>query len=390
MNIEEISAKRILTELYGLRDSEFYQGEYEEPHRHFHTWDHIENIFSLIDKHDGLKEFEKAILYVVAFFHDIVYYPSQDKLSMEHHSANRFVEYVNLIHDDPLQRFRYLYEFLLMEYSVKNGKRVKKEIIRDHVYTLIEETEIGWRFSGKDSYLTQEFQKMDHNGLLNGSLADIIEAEKRIYKEYQVFPYKDYIKGKNQFFEMLGNYSIYKGKNKKLSEYKSFVENRRLNVGVYAGTFNPFHIGHANILRKASLIFDKVIVALGSNPEKNMETMKLDVAIRVPHHEIIQYDCLTTDLLDQIAKDKYVESVSLIRGLRNGDDFSYEINMLRFMQDMNPNINVVYLISDKKYDHISSSAIRALKQSGYEEYKKYLDKLNIQNANRFNYRLEFK
>ena len=70
---------------------------------------------------------------------------------------------------------------------------------------------------------------------------------------------------------------------------------------------------------------------------------------------------MTPDLLKKLSVDS---NVTLIRGLRNGKDLDYEVNQLRFMEEMYPSINVCFLQCERQYDHISSSAIRKISAMG--------------------------
>ena len=73
----------------------------------------------------------------------------------------------------------------------------------------------------------------------------------------------------------------------------------KLKIGFYAGSFNPFHIGHYNILSKAEEIFDKVIIGVGVNYEKR-KNKKHDLPDIIKDREIIEYDGLITDVLKNI------------------------------------------------------------------------------------------
>jgi pantetheine-phosphate adenylyltransferase len=139
-----------------------------------------------------------------------------------------------------------------------------------------------------------------------------------------------------------------------------------MKVGVYAGSFNQFHRGHYDILVKAEKIFDKVIVARGYNPEKTNELLPLPNAIM--DRTVVNYDGLLTDYLISLP----YENVTLIRGLRNSDDLQYEMNQYRYLQDLMPEIQMVCIFCDKKYDYISSSGIRTLSKYGSDKVKDYL------------------
>ena len=87
-------------------------------------------------------------------------------------------------------------------------------------------------------------------------------------------------------------------------------------------------------------------------------------------HQVDEYNGLITDYIDYVENDNV--SATLIRGIRNGIDLDYESNQLSFINDIRPNTKVLYIPCDKKYEHISSSAIRNLMIFNSELTKKYL------------------
>ena len=138
-------------------------------------------------------------------------------------------------------------------------------------------------------------------------------------------------------------------------------------IGLYAGSFNPFHKGHYNILLKAELIFDEVIIGVGQNPEKEANEFKVPDELKFRGTRVIYYTKLLTDLIE-LLEDKGIGDgpcdVTLIRGLRNSTDLQYELTQYRFLQDLKPDIKVVSIFCDKEYEHISSSGIRMLQKYG--------------------------
>jgi len=129
-------------------------------------------------------------------------------------------------------------------------------------------------------------------------------------------------------------------------------------IGLYAGSFNPYHRGHENIRLKATKIFDEVIMGFGKNPEKNSNYGFPPANIG----EVIFYDGLLTSVIDKLEQEG--NNVTLIRGLRNSTDLQYELTQYRFLQELKPDIKVVSIFCDKEYEHISSSAIRMLEKYG--------------------------
>jgi len=149
-------------------------------------------------------------------------------------------------------------------------------------------------------------------------------------------------------------------------------------LAIYPGSFNKFHIGHLNILRKSEKIFGKgnVVIYIGINPgkidkeslnDKEVYAKSLSQEINVP---VEVYTTFLHELIDKKESEGY--NVILIRGLRNGDDLSYEDNQLKFIKDFKKDVNVVFIRCDEEFEHISSSAIRSLESFRTGSGQKYL------------------
>jgi pantetheine-phosphate adenylyltransferase len=288
--------------------------KYLEKHRFFHTIKHIEDIFNLIQNEKNLTRDEKEILEIVAVFHDISYDPKC--INNEENSINIFKKVC----------------------PVSNGY---SDIIKE----IILSTKTGESLSN----LGKIFNMFDRN-ILTKNFEELLLYEKQIMKEYQYLDYSIY---KQRRLEFLNAPLIY---NSNLEQLINYIKCYKLKIGIYAGSFNPFHLGHYDILQKAEKIFDKVIIAKGINPEKENDDYKIDL----PFHQIETF----TGLLTEYAKSKSnVADYYIIKGLRNGYDLDYEFNQLRWMENLTKeNINIVYIPCSNKYGHISSSGIRGLKK----------------------------
>jgi phosphopantetheine adenylyltransferase len=110
---------------------------------------------------------------------------------------------------------------------------------------------------------------------------------------------------------------------------------KKIRKAIYPGSFNPWHAGHQDILDKAKKVFDQV--------------------------DIVTYGKDFTCLLSLYLKDK--DYCAIVRGLRSGYDLQYEQNQQYWYEDLGITIPVVYFITDRKLGHISSSAIRAIKDA---------------------------
>jgi pantetheine-phosphate adenylyltransferase len=149
----------------------------------------------------------------------------------------------------------------------------------------------------------------------------------------------------------------------------------RKKIGVYAGSFKPFTVGHADILRQALQTFDEVVVAIGKNPEK-VDTGEFPFPTNNPvlgRAHVATYNGLLSDFLNELDNQSDGDDdFYLVRGLRNGADLQYEQNQIQFLKEMYAGLRVVFFICDKKFEHVSSTAVRALKKVSEEEYLKYV------------------
>lgn len=155
--------------------------------------------------------------------------------------------------------------------------------------------------------------------------------------------------------------------------------NDKPTLGIYAGSFDPFHVGHLDIVKQAVNIFQTVVVAKGVNsskliPGKVIERYPLPTTFLTSfrHDADIKtetYDTLLIEYIKLLEKDY---NVTLVRGLRNGADLEYEQNLVAFLRGMHPQIKIVAFYCDPVYRHISSSALRDIRHFSETEYKKYV------------------
>jgi len=140
-------------------------------------------------------------------------------------------------------------------------------------------------------------------------------------------------------------------------------------VGIFPGSFNPFHKGHLDILMQAIEQFDKVIIAVGTNPDKKkgsinrVETIKLQLKDFYNLEGRVKVEEFSGFLVDYVHKKELVPhftSVSIIRGLRNASDLEFETTQARVIQDQKPDVKTVFFLTNRGFEHVSSSMIRAL------------------------------
>ena len=136
-------------------------------------------------------------------------------------------------------------------------------------------------------------------------------------------------------------------------------------VAVYPGTFDPFHNGHLEIIRRALGTFDRLIVALGLNPEKDtIFTLeeRLDMIQRsVDGDPRIQCDAFE-GLLVRYAERKH--ATAIVRGLRAVSDFEYEFQLALMNRKLSRNIETFFLMTAHRYLYVSSRIIKATVVAG--------------------------
>ncbi len=293
---------------------------YNEHHRYYHTIDHIHYLLDFFEKKNLLNDDE---LFLTAVFHDAVYDPK---------SATNEEDSAILFKTEAAKS-------KLSEASVKN----------------IEQMILDTKHHKTSNDKSKLFIDADLN-VFNEDDSVLFEYEKQIFKEFQYVDYKEY---KEKRIGVLEHFNV----NGKLNSLISFVKNVQPKIAVFPGSFNPFHKGHYNVLKKAERIFDKVIIAFGKNPDKTVRTW--DIPKTIQNRQLTEYEGLLTDFVETFDYD-----IVVIRGLRNSTDFQYEQNQYRYIQELKPNIKIVSVFCDKEFEHISSSGIRTLEK--FNKHENYL------------------
>ncbi len=136
-------------------------------------------------------------------------------------------------------------------------------------------------------------------------------------------------------------------------------------IAVFPGSFSPFSLGHKAVVDSALPLFDKVIIAVGNNPEKNQyfsikKRLKWinDVYKNMPNISVERYEGLTVDFC------KTVNANFIIRGLRDSHDFKFEKNIAQMNKKLNAEIETIFIITPPDLSHISSTILRDIIKNG--------------------------
>jgi pantetheine-phosphate adenylyltransferase len=137
-------------------------------------------------------------------------------------------------------------------------------------------------------------------------------------------------------------------------------------VAIFPGTFDPYTMGHHDIVMRSLKIFDEVIIGIGYNSTKKTRYFEIDmmvekiksIYVHLSSVKVIVYNELTSTLA------KKHSAQFLIRGLRNTTDFEYENTISQMNRYLNEELETVFLITSPEYASISSTIIREVHRYG--------------------------
>ena len=140
-----------------------------------------------------------------------------------------------------------------------------------------------------------------------------------------------------------------------------------MKTAVYPGSFDPITLGHLNIIKRAAVCFDKLIVCVMVNSEKvnrGLFTAEERVALirrvvaKLPNVEV---DSSST-LIAEYARQK--KACTLVKGLRAVSDYENELQMALINRKLNPRLETMFLPSSTKYTYVSSSMVKEMARYG--------------------------
>jgi len=136
-------------------------------------------------------------------------------------------------------------------------------------------------------------------------------------------------------------------------------------IAVYPGTFDPLTSGHEDLVRRASKLFQRIIIGVAeSRSKKPLFTLaeRVEIAREVlmgyPNVEIYGFDCLLMDFMRQH------EASVIIRGLRAVSDFEYEFQMAGMNRNLYPDVETVFLTPSDQYMFVSATMVREIATLG--------------------------
>jgi len=136
-------------------------------------------------------------------------------------------------------------------------------------------------------------------------------------------------------------------------------------TAVYSGTFDPLTLGHEDVVRRAALMFDQVILAVATAHHKNtlftleqrLEQARAALA-DCPNVRVLPFEGLIVDFVRQQGAQV------IVRGLRSLTDYDYETQMAGMNRHLAPQVDTVFLHTSAQVQHISSTLVREIAKLG--------------------------
>lgn len=140
-----------------------------------------------------------------------------------------------------------------------------------------------------------------------------------------------------------------------------------MTIAVYPGSFDPVTLGHLDIIVRGSKIFDKVVVAILQNPNKNplfSVEERADFIIKATEDlgnvEVDSFHGLLADYM------KSINARVIIKGLRAVSDFEYELQMASINKKLAPEVETFLMMTNNRHSFLSSSVVKEVAKYGGE------------------------
>ena len=136
-------------------------------------------------------------------------------------------------------------------------------------------------------------------------------------------------------------------------------------VAVFPGSFDPFTIGHENIVHRAFDLFDKIIIAIGIHSTKQ-PLLKIEARVEMVSQVFRSFDHVSVDSYEGLTVDycRKVQATHILRGIRTSADFEYERAIAQINKKMLPTVESIFLLTSPEHTPINSTIIRDIIRNG--------------------------
>ena len=135
-----------------------------------------------------------------------------------------------------------------------------------------------------------------------------------------------------------------------------------MSIAICPGSFDPITLGHLNIIRRTSRIFDEVVVCIMHNAAKHSPWFSVEERLEMVKTATSRYPNVRVDAQEILLAEyaRQFDHPVVVKGLRAASDFEYEFQMNLINKNINPNLETMFLTADGKYTFLSSSVVREM------------------------------
>ena len=139
-----------------------------------------------------------------------------------------------------------------------------------------------------------------------------------------------------------------------------------MKTAIFPGSFDPFTKGHYDIVLRGLEIFDRIIIAIGHNSQKNKRYFELDWMVDKINEAFANESRVEIEVYDELTASfaKKHDAQFLLRGLRNTTDFEYENSISQINKYLKEDLETIFLITSPELAPISSTIIREVHRYG--------------------------
>ncbi len=303
---------------YDTREKKAIEKMKSENWRHYHSFSHhIEPMIKKVMSDTTLSDTDRTILKLAAIYHDVVY----DPLAKDNEELSN--------------------QYFINDYSPYDD---------DYVCRKVSEIILATKTHKSTDPLVRKFLKLDLSNY-EGDFSNVIKNQMLIRKEYQVYELNEFKAGSTAVLTSFLTSDLLTDKAKdNLRNLIEFLKSWIPKIYLFAGSFNPMHVGHMDIIKKAEQLADEVIIVFAKNFSKNRGEVVIPECLK--YHRCIKFEGPINDLI--ISHDY---PITMVRGLRNTSDFQAEMNYQTWLKKINPNLNIVNLFASPELIHVSSTAV---------------------------------
>ncbi len=136
-------------------------------------------------------------------------------------------------------------------------------------------------------------------------------------------------------------------------------------IAVFPGSFDPVTLGHIDIIERALPLFDKIIIAIGKNSQKQ-GYFTLEQRLNWIQELYVHEQKITVDFYEGLTVNYCVEKNAgfIIRGLRSAADYEYEKVIAQTNKTLNHQIETLFILSNPEFSHVSSTIVKEVLRNG--------------------------